>query len=97
MLWMHRPTTASSCATGIPILPVLSARRFASCFVQALTLPLSSTIDAVQAGDGNYFSVDGSLGVTLPAVGGLPGQPERHIESHIRFDGDASSTRSDFY
>ncbi len=56
-----------------------------------------STLGAVQAGDGNHFSIGGPPGVNLPVVGGLLGQPRGIWNSHNRFEGDASPTRGDLY
>lgn len=56
-----------------------------------------ATFGAVQAGDGNHFSIGGPPGKSLPIVNGLLGQPRGTSNSHNRFEGDASPVRGDLY
>lgn len=56
-----------------------------------------AAVGAVEAGDGNHFSIGGPPGPGLPIVGGLLGQPRGISNSHNRFEGDASPTRGDLY
>lgn len=56
-----------------------------------------ATLGAVQAGDGNHFSIGGPPGKSLPVVGGLLGQPRGISNAHNRFEGDASPARGDLY
>ena len=56
-----------------------------------------ATLGAVQAGDGNHFSIGGPPGNTLPIVGGLLGTPKGISNAHNRFEGDASPARGDLY
>lgn len=54
-------------------------------------------LGAVQAGDGNHYSIGGLPGPSLPVVGGLLGQPRGISNAHNRFEGDASPARGDLY
>ena len=56
-----------------------------------------ATFGAVEAGDGNHFSIGGPPGIGLPIASGLLGQPRGISNSHNRFEGDASPTRGDLY
>ena len=56
-----------------------------------------ATAGAVQAGDGNHFSIGGPPDKSLPVVGGLLGQPRGISNSHNRFEGDGSPVRGDLY
>ncbi|KAI4157730.1 MAG: hypothetical protein LQ342_008048 [Letrouitia transgressa] len=56
-----------------------------------------AALGAVQAGDGNHFSIGGPPGKSLPVVGGLLGQPRGISNAHNRFEGDASPARGDLY
>ena len=56
-----------------------------------------AAIGAVEAGDGNHFSIGGPPGQGLPIVSGLLGQPRGISNSHNRFEGDASPVRGDLY
>ena len=58
---------------------------------------LISIVGAVMAGDGNYFSIGGPPGKSLPVVGGLLGQPRGLSNSHNRFEVDSSPARGDLY
>lgn len=49
------------------------------------------------AGDGNYFSIGGPPGNSLPVAAGLLGQPRGISNAHNRFEGDASPARGDLY
>ena len=66
------------------------------CLGQDIALGLAA-LGAVQAGDGNHFSIGGPPATSLPVVGGLLGRPRGISNSHNRFEGDASSTRGDLY
>lgn len=54
-----------------------------------------AVLGAVQAGDGNHYSIGGLPGPSLPVVGGLLGQPRGISNAHNRFEGDASPARGD--
>lgn len=56
-----------------------------------------AALAAVEAGDGNHFSIGGPAGKGLPIVSGLLGQPRGISNSHNRFEGDGSPTRGDLY
>lgn len=56
-----------------------------------------ATLGAVQAGDGNHFSIGGPPDKSLPVVGGLLGQPRGISNAHNRCEGDASPARGDLY
>ncbi|MCJ1429149.1 hypothetical protein MMC29_007062 [Sticta canariensis] len=56
-----------------------------------------ATLGAVQAGDGNHFSIGGPPDKSLPVVGGLLGQPRGISNAHNRFEGDGSPARGDLY
>ena len=56
-----------------------------------------SALGSVQAGDGNYFSIGGPPGESLPVASGLLGQPRGISNAHNRFEGDGSPARGDLY
>ncbi|MCJ1424428.1 hypothetical protein MMC29_002316 [Sticta canariensis] len=78
----------------------LQESRDASINVFGAGLDLATilaTLGAVQAGDGNHFSIGGPPDKGLPVVGGLLGQPRGISNSHNRFEGDASPVKGDLY
>ncbi len=56
-----------------------------------------SVLGSVQAGDGNYFSIGGPPGKSLPVAGGLLGEPRGLSNAHNRFEGDSSPARGNLY